>query len=98
MADEIEEVEEIEDLDKYEEELEKQRLEEQERIVNEFVNAKDAHRVRVMKNLNEVDQMLRTALSLILNYYAEQGQFNQQLLEDTIPLIAQRKSLLRKIK
>lgn len=91
-------IEEIDDINKYEEELEKQYNLEQEKIVNEFINSKEAKRVKVMKNLKEIDSLLKTALSFILNYYAEHGEFNQKLLEDVVPIIAKRHAFLRKIK
>lgn len=95
---ESEEFEEIEDLDTYEEEIKKKHLEEQQKIIDEFVNAKDKKRAKTLETLKETDQYLRTGLSLILNYYAEHQEFNQTLLEDVIPIIAQRSKILRKIK
>ena len=98
MDNENNDIEEIDDIDKYEKEIESERLKEQESIINEFINSKDARRAKALRNIKELDTMMRTALSLILNYYAEHGEFNQKLLEDVVPLIAQRHSLLRKIK
>ena len=86
-----EEVEEIEDLDQYENEIAK-------KVVDNFVSTKEKKRVRMLEDVQKIDGNLKYGMTLILNYWAENGQFNQNLLEDLVPLIAQRSKLLRKFK
>jgi hypothetical protein len=53
---------------------------------------------KLLEEVSRIDKDLRTGLALVLNYYAEHGQFNQTLLEDVVPIIHVRHKLLRKMK
>lgn len=88
---EEEDVEVIEDLDEYENEIAK-------KVVEGFVSSKEKKRVRLLEDVQKIDTNLKYGMTLILNYWAEHGQFNQTLLEDLVPLIAKRSSILRKVR
>jgi hypothetical protein len=59
---------------------------------------KNAKKAKLLSELEELDTKLRTALSLVLNYYATEQTFNQQLLEDAAVLIIKRSKIVKKIK
>lgn len=59
---------------------------------------KDAKKAKLLHELGELDIKLRTALSLVLNFYATEQAFNQQLLEDAAVLIIKRSKIVKKIK
>jgi Skp family chaperone for outer membrane proteins len=69
-----------------------------EQEVQSYTAMSSKRRQKLMESLKENDQKLRTALALVLNYYAENGEFNQILLEDVVPFIASRAKILRKVK
>ena len=58
----------------------------------------DAKKAKLLHELGELDIKLRTALSLVLNFYATEQAFNQQLLEDAAVLIIKRSKIVKKIK
>lgn len=89
--DKDDEVEEIQDLNQYEDEVAK-------KVVKNFVSVKEKRRNRMLEDVQEMDVHIKYGMTLILNYWAENGQFNQNLLEDLVPLIAKRSTLLRKFK
>ena len=60
--------------------------------------SKDAKKAKLLHELGELDIKLRTALSLVLNFYATEQAFNQQLLEDAAVLIIKRSKIVKKIK
>jgi hypothetical protein len=55
-------------------------------------------RKNILEDIGEIDTTLRAGLSLILNYFAQEGQFNQQLLEDIVPLIGKRHEAVKRLK
>jgi hypothetical protein len=59
---------------------------------------KNAKKAKLLGELEQLDTNLRTALSLVLNYYATEHTFNQQLLEDAAVLIIKRSKIVKKIK
>ena len=59
---------------------------------------KNAKKAKLLSELEELDTKLRTALSLVLNYYATEQTFNQQLLEDAAVLVIKRSKIVKKIK
>ena len=90
-ADLEEDIEEIEDLDTYEDEVAK-------KVVESFVNTGEKKQKRLLEEVQNIDGHLKYGMTLILNYWAENGQFNQNLLEDLIPLIAKRSKALKKFR
>lgn len=65
----------------------------------DMIQGKKGKNERVLREVQEIDKHLRTAMSLVLNFYAEnQGQFNQKLLEDVAQLIIKRSKLVKKLK
>lgn len=94
-----EEQEDQEELDRIaRKEQEDEKLRVVEKDVMAWAEAKQKRAAKAKKRLGEIDKQLRTGLSLILNYYAEQQVFNQQLLEDLVPIIAKRSAILKKVK
>lgn len=91
-----------------EEEMDRERLEreeylsEKQKMIEEQVKLWEKtgqkKKEKLLSELGKVDAELRTALALVLNYYAEQGQFNQTLLEDVVPIIQIRHKILGKLK
>ena len=65
---------------------------------NDMVLTKNAKKRKILEELEIIDTKVRTALSLVLNYYATEHTFNQQLLEDVAVLIIQRSKIVKKIK
>jgi len=59
---------------------------------------KNAKKAKLLGELEQLDTKLRTALSLVLNYYATEQTFNQQLLEDVAVLTIKRSKIVKKIK
>ncbi len=59
---------------------------------------KNQKKAKILEELEQLDTKLRTALSLVLNYYATEQTFNQQLLEDAAVLIIKRSKIVKKIK
>ena len=59
---------------------------------------KNAKKAKLLSELEQLDTKLRTALSLLLNYYATEQTFNQQLLEDVAVLTIKRSKIVKKIK
>ena len=65
---------------------------------NDIVLTKNAKKKRVLEELEQIDAKVRTALSLVLNYYSSEHAFNQQLLEDVAVLVIKRSKIVKKIK
>lgn len=65
---------------------------------NDMVLTKNAKKRKILEELEIIDTKVRTALSLVLNYYATEHTFNQQLLEDVAVLIIKRSKIVKKIK
>jgi hypothetical protein len=81
--------------------LEKEKDPEKRRVLEYLKDAmlsKDGKKAKVIKELEEIDKKLKTGLTLILNFFAENGQFNQTLLEDVAVLIIKRSKVVKKIK
>ena len=65
----------------------------------DMVAGKKTKNARILKEVQEIDKHLRTSLTLVLNYYAEnEGQFNQKLLEDVAQLIIKRSQKVKNLK
>jgi hypothetical protein len=65
----------------------------------DMVLGKKTKHARVLKEVQEIDKNLRTAMALVLNFYAEnEGQFNQKLLEDVAQLIIARSKKVKQLK
>ena len=65
----------------------------------DMVSGKKSKNERVLREVQEIDKHLRTAMSLVLNFYAEnEGQFNQKLLEDVAQLIIKRSKKVKLLK
>ena len=60
--------------------------------------SKNAKKAKLLSEMEELDKKLRTAMSLVLNYYAKEQTFNQQLLEDVAVLTIKRSKIVKKIK
>jgi hypothetical protein len=67
-------------------------------IVDSFINAGEKRQQKFLEEIQQIDVRLKYGFTLILNYWAENGQFNQKLLEDIFPLIVKRSRVLKKIK
>lgn len=65
---------------------------------NDMVMTKNAKKKKILDELEVIDTKMRTALSLVLSYYATEQTFNQQLLEDVAVLIIKRSKVVKKIK
>jgi hypothetical protein len=67
--------------------------------IRDFALGKKGKNERILKEVQEIDKNLRTAMALVLNYYAEnEGQFNQKLLEDVAQLIIKRSQKVKHLK
>jgi len=65
----------------------------------DMILGKKSKNARVLKEVKEIDKSLRTAMAMVLNFYAEnEGQFNQKLLEDVATLIIKRSKLVKNLK
>lgn len=65
----------------------------------DMVAGKKSKNARILKEVQELDKHLRTSLTLVLNFYAEnEGQFNQKLLEDVAQLIIKRSQKVKHLK
>ena len=97
-------IEEIKDLDKYEEDIKReeeekaQQKKQQQNILDTFLTSSEKKREKMMNEMNEVDAKVKTVMSMILNYYASHGQFNQELLEEVVPLIGIRHKIMKKLR
>jgi hypothetical protein len=81
--------------------LEKEQDPEKRKVLEFFRDitmSKDSKKKKILEELEQLDMKLRTALSLVLNYYATENTFNQQLLEDLAVLIIKRSKITKKIK
>ncbi len=81
--------------------LEKEQDPEKRKVLEFFKDiamSKDSKKKKILEELEQLDTKLRTALSLVLNYYATENTFNQQLLEDLAVLIIKRSKITKKIK
>jgi hypothetical protein len=81
--------------------LEKENDPEKRKVLEFFKDmamSKDSKKAKLLGELEQLDTKLRTALSLVLNYYATEQTFNQQLLEDAAVLIIKRSKIVKKIK
>jgi hypothetical protein len=81
--------------------LEKEQDPEKRKVLEFFKDitmSKDSKNKKILEELEQLDTKLRTALSLVLNYYATENTFNQQLLEDLAVLIIKRSKITKKIK
>lgn len=81
--------------------LEKEQDPEKRKVLEFFKDitmSKDSKNKKILEELEQLDTKLRTALSLVLNYYATENAFNQQLLEDLAVLIIKRSKITKKIK
>jgi hypothetical protein len=81
--------------------LEKEQDPEKRKVLEFFRDitmSKDSKKKKILEELEQLDMKLRTALSLVLNYYATEQTFNQQLLEDLAVLIIKRSKITKKIK
>ena len=81
--------------------LEKEQDPEKRKVLEFFRDitmSKDSKNKKILEELEQLDTKLRTALSLVLNYYATEQTFNQQLLEDLAVLIIKRSKITKKIK
>lgn len=81
--------------------LEKEQDPEKRKVLEFFKDiamSKDSKNKKILEELEQLDTKLRTALSLVLNYYATEQTFNQQLLEDLAVLIIKRSKITKKIK
>lgn len=81
--------------------LEKEQDPEKRKVLEFFrdiTTSKDSKKKKILEELGQLDMKLRTALSLVLNYYATENTFNQQLLEDLAVLIIKRSKITKKIK
>jgi hypothetical protein len=65
----------------------------------DMVAGKKTKNARVLKEVQEIDKHLRTAMTMVLNFYAEnEGQFNQKLLENVAELIIKRSKKVKLLK
>ena len=65
----------------------------------DIVAGRKTKHTRVLKEVQEIDKHLRSAMTLVLNFYAEnEGQFNQKLLEDVAHLIVKRSQKVKHLK
>lgn len=67
-------------------------------FMRDFAAGKKSKNEKMLREMQELDKHLRNALSLVLNYYAQNGQFNQKLLEDVAQLTIQRSKKAKHLK
>jgi hypothetical protein len=66
-------------------------------FIKDALLSKNAKKQRILKDIEEIDNLIRTAMSLVLEYYSKEGVFNQKLLDDTAVLIIKRNRVMKKI-
>lgn len=65
----------------------------------DMVSGKKTKNAKILKDVQEIDKHLRTSMTLVLNFYADnEGQFNQKLLEDVAQLIIKRSQKVKHLK